>query len=709
MHATTTGLRSPVDRFFEFSLLGLLTSGYLAVVGSGYLDTPTVLLTAAALLLRGLLVSGLIQYRIPPGVIAAVTLGYMGFYPVDYAFVSRAFLPATVHLVFFIAIVKILTATTNRDYIFVKLIAFMELLAACVLSSSINFFLFLALFLLLGVATFASSEIRRSAQTLGAARAATPRVSFRLASATLFVSTGILLLTGALFFLLPRTARAAFQHLLSHRYHIAGFSNEISLGEIGEIKKQDTPVMHVKMDPGQERLPVLRWRGSALAQFDGRRWYNTRWRGDVLRPNSSGQLRLSGWRPDKGISYAVHLNDVSLDGILFFAGTPQSLHIDAPLILRTPVDSYRLISGGSTYLNYEVFSYLDPSGPDPAGRTGDPAPALSTEDRSLYLRLPSLDPRISTLTQSISAIAKSPDEKARVIESYLRRTYQYTLELPQTEAADPIANFLFRRRKGHCEYFASSMAVMLRTIGIPSRVVTGFLGGLYNPISGWQVIRASDAHSWVEAYIPHLGWTTFDPTPPDPHPPAPSVFSRLGLYVDAAEVFWQDWVINYNLDRQLVLASQMEQSGHNLRMSWIDDLTSPWPSWKSKAASDFGSVYGILAIPALVVVILLARYGARGRRWWHTRLRIRKLKRGQVHRTDATMLYERMLKALRRRGIEKPDWLTPSEFARVVGEPALSILVADITLAYNELRFGGKPEAGVRMMAMLSRLESSAI
>src|SRR5438067_8892487 len=125
MPSSTTGVRSPVDRFFEFSLLGLLASGYLAVAGSGYLDFPTVLLTAVALLLRGLLVSGLVSYEIPPRIVAAATVGYMGFYPLDYAFLSKAFLPATVHLVFFIAIVKILTATTNRDYFFVKLIAFM--------------------------------------------------------------------------------------------------------------------------------------------------------------------------------------------------------------------------------------------------------------------------------------------------------------------------------------------------------------------------------------------------------------------------------------------------------------------------------------------------------------------------------------------------------------------------------------------------------
>ena len=76
------------------------------------------------------------------------------------------------------------------------------------------------------------------------------------------------------------------------------------------------------------------------------------------------------------------------------------------------------------------------------------------------------------------------------IETGLRTRYGYTLQLLDQPVADPLAYFLFVRRKGHCEYFASSMAVMLRTIGIPSRVATGFLSGVYNPMTGWQVIRA---------------------------------------------------------------------------------------------------------------------------------------------------------------------------------------------------------------------------
>ena len=124
-----------------------------------------------------------------------------------------------------------------------------------------------------------------------------------------------------------------------------------------------------------------------------------------------------------------------------------------------------------------------------------------------------------------------------------------------------VLNFLFNRRKGHCEYFASSMAVMVRTLGIPSRVVTGFQSGVFNPVSGQQLIRASDAHSWVEVWIPNRGWTVFDPTPPDYSLHRPSLFSQLSLYLDAAEVFWQEWVLNYSLDHQLVLAARMEDPG----------------------------------------------------------------------------------------------------------------------------------------------------
>jgi hypothetical protein len=109
MDRSSAGALSPVDQFFELSLLGLLASGFLAVAGSGYLDAPTLFLTSAALIVRALMVAGVVHFDPPPAIVTAVTLAYIGFYPIDYFFISHAFIPAAIHMVFFVAVVKILT------------------------------------------------------------------------------------------------------------------------------------------------------------------------------------------------------------------------------------------------------------------------------------------------------------------------------------------------------------------------------------------------------------------------------------------------------------------------------------------------------------------------------------------------------------------------------------------------------------------------
>ena len=129
--------------------------------------------------------------------------------------------------------------------------------------------------------------------------------------------------------------------------------------------------------------------------------------------------------------------------------------------------------------------------------------------------------------------------------------------MPSREPADPLADFLFTRRRGYCEYFASSMAVMLRSIGIPARLATGFQSGIYNTLTGFWVVRASDAHAWVEAWMPGRGWTTFDPTPADPNAHTFGLMSKLDLYLDAAGAFWQEWVVGYDPHRQGTLAGRL--------------------------------------------------------------------------------------------------------------------------------------------------------
>lgn len=692
---------APVDRFFELSLLALVTSGYLAVLSSGYLDLATAALAAAGLLLRGLLVAGLIRFEMPRRAATFAAVAYFAFYPIDYAFISRDFLAASVHLVFFLAVVKVLTAQTTRDHVFVAVIAFMELLAASILSTDLSFFAFLALFLVFAVATFASGEIRRSARRRrSVSRAGMRRIHLRLAGVTAVLSLGILTLMAGMFFLLPRTARAAFQHLVPQRYHIPGFSNEMRIGEIGEIQQRSTPVLHVRM--ATEDAPAhLKWRGNALSQFDGRRWFNPA-EPDQVEKVVSGLLSIADipqrWRNGKRIDYEVRLHSIATDA-LFFAGTPEFLRIDVPVVLRNKRGGFRVRYGQAENLHYGVRAFLE--------ETSEPLeaykPQLAEIDRVENLLLPAIDRRIIDLARKITADVVSHEAQARALESYLRTHYGYSTELPPKTVADPLAEFLFDRKKGHCEYFSSAMAVMLRAVNIPARVATGFQSGVFNPVSGWYVVRASDAHSWVEAWLPGRGWTTFDPTPPSARAATYSVWTRIGLYFDAAETFWHEWVLNYDRDRQLVLASWMEDGGRDFGTRWFSDLGARLGELKREAAAGVRR-YGLNLTILAAIGVAAWFLSPRAVRWWFTRKRVREAQRGSARPSDATLLYERMLYVLRRRGFAKPGWTTPAEFARQLPASPASAIVSEFTAAYNDLRYGGNAAAAPRMVALLEEL-----
>ena len=680
-----------IDTFFEWSLLGLVASGYLAVAGSGFLDPPTVVLTGLGLLLRGLIAAGIVQVRTPPAVQLSVALAYIGFYPIDYFYLSREFLPATIHLVFFLAVFHILTARTPRDYLFVKMIAFLEILAATLLSASANFFLFLGLFLLFGIAAFCSSEVRRSAARHKIVhRGGLELFPRRLAALTGIITCGVLVMTAGLFFVLPRTAHEAFRHLVAERFHLQGFSNEVRLGQIGEMQRQDTPVMHVRFG-NNRRADALKWRGSALAEFDGQRWFNSPGRGELLTVHN-GLIKLapSVERRQTGtqIAYEVLLSGVAADA-LFFAGDPELLQIPVPAIYRTPTSGYRLAYRTGEQILYNAYSFLK----DDSGDRN----MLPVVQRETYLRLPAIDPRIRDLASESALSARTNRERASMIEEFLRRRYSYTLDLPSEKQADPIAHFLFDRRKGHCEYFASSMALMLRTLQIPSRVVTGFQSGVFNPISGWELIRASDAHSWVEAWIDGAGWVTYDPTPTAARASQPGIWDRAKLYADAAEMFWNEWVLNYDLDRQLRFVTRVEGSNRTWNFNLLErwkSITFDWKLWLKWMVA----VGSFLAAITLLVPMLRA--------WWTRRGQRLRISRGDVKQSDGVVLYCRMLAILERRGVPKPIWFTPAEFARSVPAGKDADLVGQFTNSYHELRYGGRPEAAIQMVILLDRLQT---
>ena len=197
--------------------------------------------------------------------------------------------------------------------------------------------------------------------------------------------------------------------------------------------------------------------------------------------------------------YRVDVNN-SDTGTLFIAGIPEFINVSVTQLVRTPEDPYRVFPVTGEQLRYEVSAHSGPPLPTP----------LADHERFRYLQLPPVDTRIYTTARAWGGAGSALDHALR-IQAHLRRDFQYSLETANRPLPDPLANFLFVTKRGYCEYFASAMAVMLRTLGIPSRVVTGYQSGYYNEISGMYVIRASDAHAWVEAWIDGRGWVTFDP------------------------------------------------------------------------------------------------------------------------------------------------------------------------------------------------------
>ncbi len=141
------------------------------------------------------------------------------------------------------------------------------------------------------------------------------------------------------------------------------------------------------------------------------------------------------------------------------------------------------------------------------------------------------------------------------IEAWLSTELQYTTDLPRPSGDDSnlVDEFMFEWKRGHCEYFATSMVVLLRGLGIPARIVNGFLGGDYNDIGEFYTVRQANAHSWVEVYFPGPdgGWIQFDPTPGGGAlPRASGWLDRLNMAIDSMKLMWFRWVVEYDLEKQ---------------------------------------------------------------------------------------------------------------------------------------------------------------
>jgi hypothetical protein len=366
------------------------------------------------------------------------------------------------------------------------------------------------------------------------------------------------------------------------------------------------------------------------------------------------------------------------------------------------------LDGGHPIRRYEATSNVAqppsdelraPSGPNTSGVSSD------------NLELPStLDPRIPHLAEQTTALALNNYDKAVAIERYLRTNFGYTLQLPRTAPRDPLANFLFQRKAGHCEYFASSMAVMLRTLGIPSRIVNGFRTGEFNDLTSQYLVRASNAHSWVEAYFPGYGWISFDPTPAAPVA-AHTGWSRAMLYVDAMASFWREWVVSYDISHQQSLGQEAARSGqrwsHAIRKWWKRHYRGLLDGVRhtQEAVSRTPERWSLMGVLTAALLLLTVN----GRRVWRA-IRMQRLaaRPDKSPRQAATIWYERMTRVVARRGWQKLPVQTPAEFVICIEDARVRKRVAQFTEHYESARFGDSVEDAQRLPELYEEVSAAA-
>ncbi|HEV8048876.1 MAG TPA: transglutaminase domain-containing protein, partial [Terriglobales bacterium] len=426
----------------------------------------------------------------------------------------------------------------------------------------------------------------------------------------------------------------------------------------------------------------------------------------ILWQNASRLKRSQRTGPAQPIHYRA-LMEPLISNVFFLAPTARLLQGNYRLVAMDNGDSVFDLDPEHPIGRYEATSDIaQPGASELRAAASDYPPEILLD----YLQLPAVDPRVVSLAKKITASGDNNYDKTAAIESYLRSKFGYTLQLPRTVPRDPVANFLFERKQGHCEYFASSMAIMLRTLGIPSRVVNGFRTGEFNDITSQYLVRASNAHSWVEAYFPGYGWISFDPTPAAPAQ-LHTGWSRSMLYLDAMASFWREWVVNYDAGHQYNLGREATRNSlewsQRLR-NWARRRHEALLSAARRATRTVSESPGKWSLAGAVVMLLLM-LAANAKRLWRA-LRHRRLaaRPEESPSLAATIWYERMTRMLARRGWTKSPAQTPGEFLVSISNEVVREPVSKFVEHYEAARFGGSADDAQRLPELYEEVVATA-
>jgi len=614
----------------------------------------------------------------PPVQLSIWKIG-VAFFVIFYLLGNFQVLPILVSFLTLIMFLKLVFKTELNDYLYGYLIGIVYLLIGAIYAKGLSFgFLFLSFYLILcWVLILYNLVVRKigSGATPSKLRLAglDEKIEWPLFSLAGGLVFGSLALTVIIFVSFPRVELGLFS-IGSNSHPLTGFSEKVTLGEVGSIKENVDVVMRVEFSQdGKKIRPDTKflWRGVALDFYDGKSWGSTAgvdWQMkknhpksglDLFAPSSSVKLFKQEIFMEPFDSDVVFTNGIPIN----INGSFRGLELDRNFVLRTINQVYGPKKFVITAeMNSPLKSYVNPE-------------PYRYDDQALkrFLQLPPLSPEIKRLAESLASSGELSFEKADKILNYLKTEFGYSLEMVKETELSGLDEFLFVRKKGHCEYFASAMAILLRLQGIPTKLVNGFVGTEWNDLGNYMVIRQKHAHSWVEAYFPGYGWKVYDPTPPDPMA-MPKKLNLFSSYMDVLRLNWQRYVIRYSFKDQVRLASFIGSEGKSLKEK-LKSIRPP--SW-----DDIEQVYKDHANLILVLIWFFVMYKffftfsfSHLSRKWKSEFPI--------------LLYKKLIARLERSGFtKKPEWTHREFLKNLKGLPLEKFDVAEeVIRAYEKTRF----------------------
>ncbi len=609
-------------------------------------------------------------------------------------------------MVLILTAVKLLQKKADRDWLFLYLMSFFQVLLAAGLSISPFYLASLILYLLVTICTIVTFEIRKSSRSISQnsnyKKTGSKKINLtnipltRLYSTTIVLLFLIIIFATPLFFILPRVSGAGLGSNTNGLSNVTGFSDSVSLGEIGRLLQNDQVVMRAWLEKASRTGGSLYWRGIALDTFDNQRWSKSKagFNDSLIKRDGNFYKVNIGSNPNDLTIQTVYLEAIdtpvlfALANPVFVQGNFQSLSKDSDGGLNFNRNSFDRLS-------YKVYS--DTNLPDAEILKTDDE-KYSLEDRH-YLQLPDkIDGRIANLAEQIGEKAGNRYDKAKAVEKYLQTQFGYTLEM-KSKGEEPLADFLFNVREGHCEYFATAMAIMLRTQGIATRIVNGFHQGEYNETADVFIVKQRDAHSWVEVYFPREDvWIPFDPTPfggQNGVTTSTGIVGKFNSYLEALETFWIQYFVSYDNQEQRSLMRSVKNgfADYQAKTSvWLTQIYYRLSDWWREVRGDkglqtsakaiaFGIEYLIAAILGVILIVWLYRKVKRFSVWEKFYAWLKRKKEITI-----VEFYERMQKVLASKGFIREPHQTPLEFAFAMNMPE----AVKITEKYNRVRFGEK-------------------